>query len=421
VASALNLDVSEREKLRLARITGYNESLGAARRLSVRNGAVLNGIDILQKNNFNALRAAAARTRRIGLATNQTGMDAQGRRTIDVLAHVPGIELAAIFSPEHGIGGELDTPNIANSRDVGTGVPIYAIYGDTDAKRRPPQEILKTLDAVVYDVQDAGVRFYTYETTLGYMLEEAAKAGINVIVLDRPNPITGSFVQGPVSDPNQHTFVDYHPVPVRHGMTIGELARLFNAERHINARLTVVPIQGWLRGDWFDSTGLLWINPSPNLRSLTQAILYPGVALVEGTNLSVGRGTDKPFELVGAPWINGHDFAQYLNARGISGVRFVPVNFTPNASNYANQPCGGVNIILLDRNALDAPELGVELASALRKLYPAQYKVDRMIELLGNKAVFDAILAGEDPRRISADWQDQVQQFERLRKPYLLY
>jgi uncharacterized protein YbbC (DUF1343 family) len=241
------------------------------------------------------------------------------------------------------------------------------------------------------------------------------------MVLDRPNPITGSFVQGPVADAGHESFTDYWTLPVRHGMTIGELAKMFNAEKKINARLTVVPMEGWQRGDWFDSTGLEWVNPSPNLRSVTEAALYPGVALVEGTNVSVGRGTDSPFEVVGAPWVKSRELAAYLNARGIYGVRFVPVTFTPAASNYNGQKCEGVNLILTDRNALDAPELGIELASALRKLYPSDYKIERMAELLVNQVAYDALVAGRDPRRMAQDWQDGLEKFEIVRKKYLIY
>jgi uncharacterized protein YbbC (DUF1343 family) len=225
-------------------------------------------------------------------------------------------------------------------------------------------------------------------------LEAAHKAGIEMIVLDRPESDYGIVCAGPVSDAGRESFTNYWTVPVRHGMTMGELAKMFNAERNINARLTVVPMEGWQRGDWFDSTGLAWVNPSPNLRSVTEAALYPGVALIEGTNVSVGRGTDTPFELVGAPWINSRELAAYLNARGIAGVRFVPVTFTPTASNYAGQKCEGVNLVLTERNALDAPELGVELAAALQKLYPTDYKMERMMELLVNQAAYDGLLAG---------------------------
>ena len=332
-----------------------------------------------------------------------------------------GVSLDAIFSPEHGVTGTLDTTDVDNSKDAATGVPVYSVYGATDAARRPSADVMKTLDAVVIDIQDAGVRFYTYETTLGYFLEAAATAGVEVIVLDRPDPITGSFVQGPVADAGHESFTNYWTVPVRHGMTMGELAKMFNAERNINAKLTVVPMEGWQRGDWFDSTGLAWVNPSPNLRSLTEATLYPGVALIEGTNVSVGRGTDTPFEVVGAPWMKGRELAAYLNARGIAGVRFVPVTFTPTAAVYSGQKCEGVNVVLTERNALDAPELGIELAAALQRLYPADFKIGRMAELLVNQAAYDGLMAGKDPRRIAQDWQEELEKFEVVRKKYLIY
>jgi uncharacterized protein YbbC (DUF1343 family) len=320
VAAALPLTTSEKEASRWENITGYNEAQSALRRMSVRNGSVKTGIDVLEEHGFDVLQAAG-RKKRIGLVTNQTGVDADGRRTIDVLAQAPGVSLEAIFSPEHGVTGTLDTADVHNSKDAVTGIPVFSVYGAKDAARRPPTDAMKQLDAVVFDIQDAGVRFYTYETTLGYFLEAAATAGVEVIVLDRPDPITGSFVQGPVADAGHESFTNYWAVPVRHGMTMGELAKMFNAERNINARLTVVPMEGWQRGDWFDSTGLSWVNPSPNLRSVTEAGLYPGVGLIEGTNVSVGRGTDTPFELIGAPWMKSRQLAAYLNGRGIAGVR----------------------------------------------------------------------------------------------------
>ncbi len=420
VAAALPLTASQKDALRWQSITGYNEAQSAARRMSTRNGNVKTGIDVIEEHGFDVLQIAG-RKKRIGLLTNQTGVDAGGRRTIDVLAQAPGVSLDAIFSPEHGVTGTLDTTDVNNSKDAATGIPVYSMYGAKDAARRPPPEVLKQLDAVVVDIQDAGVRFYTYETTLGYFLEGAAKAGIEVIVLDRPDPITGSFVQGPVSDAGVENFNNYWTVPVRHGMTMGELAKMFNAERNINAKLTVVAMVGWERGDWFDSTGLVWINPSPNLRSVTEAALYPGVGLIEGTNVSVGRGTDSPFEVLGAPWMKSRELASYLNARAIAGVRFVPITFTPTSSNYAGQKCEGVNLVLTDRNALDGPELGIELAAALRKLYPADYKMERMMELLVNQNVYDGLAKSEDPRRIAQDWQQALENFEAMRKKYLLY
>jgi uncharacterized protein YbbC (DUF1343 family)/CubicO group peptidase (beta-lactamase class C family) len=420
LAAAMPLTTSEKEALRWQSITGYNEAQSAARRMSSRNGSVKNGIDVLEQHGFDVLQVTG-RKKKIGLVTNQTGIDGDGRRTIDVLAQAPGVSLDAIFSPEHGVTGTLDTTDVANSKDAATGIPVYSVYGAKDAMRRPPPDVMKTLDAVVFDIQDAGVRFYTYETTLGYFLEGAAQAGVEMIVLDRPDPITGAFVQGPVSDAGRENFTNYGNVPVRQGMTMGELAKMFNTERNINAKLTVVPMEGWQRGDWFDSTGLVWVNPSPNLRSVTEAGLYPGVGLIEGTNVSVGRGTDTPFELLGAPWMKSRELAAYLNGRGIAGVRFVPVTFTPTASNYAGQKCEGVNIVLTERNALDGPELGIELATALRKLYPADYKMDRIMELLVNQAAYDGLVAGKDPRRIAQDWQEELEKFELVRKKYLIY
>jgi len=420
VAAGLPLTTSEKEALRWESITGYNEAQSAARHMSTRNASVKNGIDVLEEHGFDVLLVAGGK-KKIGVVTNQTGVDLEGRRTIDVLAGAAGVSLEAIFSPEHGVTGTLDTLNVGNSKDAATGVAVYSVYGGTDAARRPAAEVMKSLDAVVIDIQDAGVRFYTYETTVGYFLEAAAAAGVEVIVLDRPDPITGSFVQGPVADAGRESFTNYWTVPVRHGMTMGELAKMFNVERNINAKLTVVPMEGWQRGDWFDSTGLAWVNPSPNLRSVTAAGLYPGVALIEGTNVSVGRGTETPFELVGAPWMKGRELAAYLNGRGIAGVRFVPVTFTPSAAVYNGQKCEGVNLVLTERNALDAPELGVELATALQKLYPANFKIGRITELLVNSAAFDGLMAGRDPRRIAQDWQEELQKFQVVRQKYLIY
>jgi uncharacterized protein YbbC (DUF1343 family)/CubicO group peptidase (beta-lactamase class C family) len=420
VAAALPLTADEKEALRWKSITGYNEAFTAGRRMSARNGSVKTGIDVLEAREYEGLKAGEGK-KHIGLVTNQTGVDADGRRTIDVLAQAPGISLDAIFSPEHGVTGTLDTTDINNSKDAATGVPVYSVYGATDAARRPAPEVVRTLDAIVYDIQDAGVRFYTYETTLGYFLEAAAKIGIEMVVLDRPNPITGSFVQGPVADEGKESFTNYWTVPIRHGMTVGELARMFNTERGFNAKLTVIAMDGWQRGDWFDSTGLSWLNPSPNLRSVTEAALYPGVALIEGTNVSVGRGTDTPFELVGAPWIKSRELSTYLNTRGIAGVRFVPVTFTPASSNYSGQMCQGVNIVITDRNGLDAPELGIELAAALKKLYSADFKMEKMQGLLVNQSAYEALAAGQDPRRIAQDWMEGLEKFGKIREKYLIY
>ncbi|HUK48777.1 MAG TPA: serine hydrolase [Terriglobales bacterium] len=416
VAAAVPLTVPEQEALRWKTLTGYNEAMPAQHHLEDRNASVLTGIDVLESQGFALLQG-----KRIGVLTNQTGVDSQGHRTIDVLAHAQGVQVTAIFSPEHGVTGELDTTKVGNTRDAATGIPVYSVYGGSDQARRPPPDVLKQLDAVVFDLQDAGVRFYTYETTLGYFLEGAAKAGIQIIVLDRPDPIGGDFVQGPMSQPGMENFGNYGPIPVRHGMTMGELAQMFNIEHNIHAKLTVVSMQGWMRGDWLDSTNVEWINPSPNLRSLTEATLYPGVGLIEGTHISVGRGTETPFELVGAPWINAREFAAYLNARQIPGVRFVPITFSPNASNYAGEACHGVNLVLTGREFLDAPELGMELAAALLKLYPEQFHIEKIIDILANRNVYDALVHGEDPHKIDLDWQDDLHKFEQVREKYLIY
>lgn len=418
---SLGLSVSDDQKLRLARITGYNEAMSSARLFTARNGSVRNGIDMLEAHGFAELHEGSGAITKVALVTNQTGLDSHGNRTIDLLARAPGIQVVAIFCPEHGVAGAVDTTDIADSKDVATGIPVYSVYGDSSAKRHPSLEILKSADVIVYDIQDIGARFYTYETTLGYFLEAASKTGKKIFVLDRPNPINGSYIQGPISDKGRENFINYGQVPIRHGMTIGELARFYNSERGINSKLTVVPMEGWQRGDWLDSTGVLWINPSPNMRNLTEAALYPGLGILETTNISVGRGTDTPFELLGAPWVQSVKLAAYLNARAISGVRFVPTEFTPNDSVYSQKKCGGVNIIVTDRNALDAPELGIEIASALHSLYPQQFELKNLDNLMLNDATLKAISAGQDPRRVWMDWVNEIDSFKLIRAKYLLY
>ena len=429
-AAALALSIHADSNTLAANITGYNESLVGMRRSPARNGEVRTGIDVLEADQFKELAELAAthgNKLRLGLLTNQTGIDAQGRRTIDVLAHdapqaIPGLVLTTLFSPEHGIAGSFDQPGVPSTVDPATNLPVISLYGATDAERRPSLDTLRALDAVVIDLQDAGVRFYTYETVLGYFLEAAAQTGTQIIVLDRPNPITGSFVQGPLSDPGKESYVDYMPIPVRHGMTIGELARYFNQQRHLNAPLTVIPMQGWQRGDWFDSTGLTWINPSPNLRDLEEATLYPALGLVESTNISVGRGTDTPFEILCAPWMNARTLAQFLNRRDLPGVRFLPVDFTPQKPYpYAGELCHGVRVLVTDRNALDAPELGLEIASALHHLYPEDFQIEKMKTNLASQSVIDDLIAGHDPQRIAESWRSALDTFEQDRQKALLY
>ncbi|HEU4794300.1 MAG TPA: exo-beta-N-acetylmuramidase NamZ domain-containing protein, partial [Pyrinomonadaceae bacterium] len=373
---------------------------------------VLTGIDVLERDNFKQLAGM-----RIGLVTNHTGRNREGRQTIDVLNKAPGVKLVALFSPEHGIRGLLDE-KVSDSKDEATGLPIYSLYGES---RRPKPEQLKDLDALVYDIQDIGARFYTYISTLGYILEEAAKVKLPVFVLDRPNPIGGVDVEGPTADGDKLSFIAYHTIPTRHGLTVGELAQLFNTQRKIGADLRVIKMDGWRRSMWFDDTNLTWINPSPNMRSLTEATLYPGVGLLETTNLSVGRGTDTPFEVVGAPWIQGDKLAHYLNQRGIPGVRFVPVRFTPKSSVFKDEECGGVNIIITDRVAFRPLLTGIEMALALRSMYANDWQIDKYLRLLVNADTLERIKRNESARDIVTSWNTSLQEFRRARAEILLY
>ncbi|HEU4593865.1 MAG TPA: exo-beta-N-acetylmuramidase NamZ domain-containing protein [Pyrinomonadaceae bacterium] len=373
---------------------------------------VLNGVDVLQRDGFKQLAGM-----RVGLITNHTGRDRKGRQTIDVLREAPGVKLVALFSPEHGIRGALDE-KVSDSTDEKTGLPIYSLYGDS---RRPRAEHLKGLDALVFDIQDIGARFYTYISTLGYAMEEAAKVKLPVFVLDRPNPINGVEVEGPVGDADKLSFIAYHTIPVRHGMTVGELAQLFNEQRGIGCDLRVVKMENWRRGMWFDATGQTWVNPSPNMRSLTEATLYPGVGLLETTNLSVGRGTDTPFEVFGAPWLDGQRLASYLNARDLPGVRFVPVRFTPRASVFKGEECGGVNLFITDRARFRPVRTGIEIAVALRRLHPADWKVQDYLRLLVNADTLERVRRADAPEEITRSWGERLEEFRRARARALLY
>jgi uncharacterized protein YbbC (DUF1343 family) len=376
---------------------------------------VLNGIDVLQADGFRLLRG-----KRVGLVTNQTGRSRAGVATIDLLYKAEGVKLVALFSPEHGIRGVLDE-KVELSRDEKTGLPIYSLYGDTRESFRPTSEQLQGIDTLVVDLQDVGVRFYTYITTTAYVMEEAATRKIAVVLLDRVNPIDGYQIEGPTLDKDLLAFVGYFPMPIRHAMTLGELARLFNGENKIGADLTVVPLRGWRRDMWFDETGLGWVNPSPNMRNLVEATLYPGIGAIEATNLSVGRGTDTPFEHVGAPWIDGARLAADLNARQIDGVRFYPESFTPTGSKFKGEPCQGVFLVVTDRLALRPVRVGVEIAAALYRLYPSQFQVDAAARLVGSREVIRRIQSGEDPAAIAASWATDEARWRLLRAKYLLY
>ena len=382
-------------------------------------GQVRPGIDTLEESSFGAIARM-----RVALLTNHTGLTRDGRATMDVLvsekARAAGVTLIRLFSPEHGIRGAVDE-SISDSVDEKTGLPIRSLYGDSPESRRPRPEDLAGLDAVVVDLQDAGCRFYTYVTTLGYLLEEAAKAKVKVVVLDRPDPIRADVTEGPPADADALSFVAYHTIPIRTGMTIGELAGLFNAERKIGADLTVVRMAGYSRGLWYDETGLVWVNPSPNLRSVTAAALYPGVGLLETTNVSVGRGTDTPFEQFGAPWMDGPRVAATLNARGIAGLRFTPVRFTPSSSVYKGETCSGVRITLVNRDALNAVALGFHVATALRDLHASEWKSERLPRLLVNAAALARFARGETAGEITSAWAAGAMEFEAIRAKYLLY
>ena len=376
------------------------------------SGRTLTGIDVLEAEHFAPLIG-----KRVGLITNQTGIDRNGRSTIDLLAHARGVKLVALFSPEHGIRGALDE-RVPSSKDEATGLPIYSLYGET---LRPTDEMLEGVDTLVFDIQDAGVRFYTYITTMGYAMEAAAAHHIAFYVLDRPDPLGGERVEGPVLDRDRVNFVGYFPMPVRMGMTLGEMAEMFNAENKIGCDLHVVRMLGWKRAHWFDETGLKWVNPSPNLRSLTENILYPGLEILQAGGVSVGRGTSQPFEIVGAPWIDGGKLAADLNNRAIPGVRFEAASFTPEMGLHKGELCHGVRAMLTDRNDSRAMRMGIEIASALAKLYPDKFDTGKMGELVGNAKTIELLSGGAAPRAIVASWEDGIKSFQAIRAMYLIY
>lgn len=375
-------------------------------------GAVVrNGIDVLRAREFDLLQG-----KRVGLLTNHTGRALDGRSTVELFSAAQNFKLVALFSPEHGFRGELDE-KVVSSVDSRTGLVIHSLYGDT---RRPTPAMLQDIDVLVVDLQDVGARFYTYATTMAYLLEAARDQGLPVVVLDRINPLSGSLIEGPDLEADELSFTAYRPMPVRHGLTIGELAKLFNSENALGVQLTVVPVQGWDRRSWFDETGLTWIEPSPNLRNLQAASLYPGVATIEGANVSVGRGTDTPFQWIGAPWIDASRLAAHLNAKNLPGLRFYPVSFTPRSSKFAGERCHGVFIIVTDRSVLRPVRLGLELLSALYALHPANFEIERVTGLFGRDVVRKVRL-GEPTAAIADGWRRSEQAWRERRAPFLLY
>jgi uncharacterized protein YbbC (DUF1343 family) len=373
---------------------------------------VLNGIDVLQQRNFEPLAG-----KRIGLITNHTGLSADGTTTVDLLHRSTVCKLVAIFSPEHGIQGTLDA-KVSSSVDESTALLVYSLYGDI---QRPTPEMLKKIDALVFDIQDIGARFYTYITTMAYCMEAAAKAKIPFYVLDRPNPLSGLRVEGPMLDADRTSFTGYMPLPVRHGMTVGELARYFNAEKGLGADLHVVEMKGWSRSYYFWDTGQLWVHPSPNMRSMMAAILYPGVCLLEPTNVSVGRGTDRPFEVLGAPWIEPRRFAAALQAAKIPGVRAVPLFFEPSADKHRGVRCGGIGLTVTDAEKLNSVLLGLSLISVLHRLYPNNFEMDKVLALLGNAEAMEKLQAGRSPAEVLRAGSSRMQEFMAKRQRALIY
>jgi uncharacterized protein YbbC (DUF1343 family)/CubicO group peptidase (beta-lactamase class C family) len=410
-ASALTDVPSEAARVRL--MTGRDFGASGTPPTRPRPAPVQSGLDVLRGQDF-----APFRGKRVGLVTNHTGRARDGATAIDLFFNAKDVKLVALFSPEHGIRGVLDA-TVPAEVDATTKLPIHSLYGDT---RRPTAAMLEGLDAIVIDLQDIGARIYTYPTTMAFVMEEAAKIKLPVFVLDRPNPVNGWQIEGPALDKEQTSFVGYfNQMPIRHGLTMGELAKLFNAENKIGADLTVIPMKNWKRDMWFDETALPWISPSPNMRNMNEAALYTGPGAIEYTNISVGRGTDTPFEHIGAPWIDGVQLADALNARSIPGVRFYPVRFTPSASKYAGEECQGVFIIVTDRVAMRPTRLGLEIASALQRLYPTKYEIDQAVKLLGSKDAIARLKAGDDPAAVAASWGAAEARWRQLRAKYLLY
>jgi uncharacterized protein YbbC (DUF1343 family) len=377
-----------------------------------RPGRVQVGLDVLESEKF-----AALRSKHIGLITNHTGLDALGRSTIDQLSKAPGVQLVALFSPEHGLAGRNDE-KVSSAKDTATGLPVFSLYGET---MRPTDDMLKGIDTLVFDVQDAGVRFYTYTTTMGYCMEEAAKRHIAFYVLDRPNPIGGEIVEGPMLDADKTSFTAYFPLPVRYGLTIGELAQLFNTENHIGVDLHVITMRNWHRNYFFESTGNKWIPPSPNLRTLKGAVLYPGLEILQNAGVSVGRGTETPFEQFGAPWINGDEVAAALNERHLPGVRFTSQPFIPVVGLYSGQRCGGVAVRVTDRTSVRSMRIGIEIATTLKQRYPAKFDPEKLLLLTGNAETTHQIESGASPDQIVTGWAPELAAFEPVRRKYFLY
>ncbi|HEY3744483.1 MAG TPA: exo-beta-N-acetylmuramidase NamZ domain-containing protein [Bryobacteraceae bacterium] len=395
-------------------IEGYGAS-GSGRRDVNRNEKVMTGIDVLAEDHFAELAG-----KRVGLITNYTGLSRDGKRNIDLM-RAAGVNLTAIYSPEHGLAGNLDQEMIADTRDPVSGVRVISLY--EPKRRKLPPELAKNVDVLVFDIQDVGARFFTYSCTLLYAMETASTMKLPFMVLDRPNPVTGTRVEGPMLDDKLRSFVGCYDMPIRHGLTFGELARMANAESNWNIDLKIIPVRNWDRADWFDSTGLIWKDPSPNMRSLNAATLYTGIAMFEASqNLSVGRGTDAPFEQIGADWMNGQELAALLNSHFIPGVRVYPTSFRPTSSNFAGKEIPGVRFVVTDRDMFSATRLGMELAVGIEKLFPGKmnWETDRF--LIGSRELVDTLKKGGADARLLTDKLDAAnEKYLARRARYLLY
>jgi uncharacterized protein YbbC (DUF1343 family) len=379
---------------------------------------VQSGLDVLVAEDFAALKG-----RKVGLITNHTGIDRYGRANVDLLHASDVLELAALFGPEHGIRGEYDQAVIPSGKDEKTGLPVFSLYGET---RKPTAEMLKGIDTLVFDIQDIGTRFYTYISTMSLAMHAAAEQGLRFVVLDRPNPIRGDIFAGPMLWPGKESFVAAWRLPVRHGMTVGEIAgmlrhELLREELELELDLQVIKMRGWHRSMWFEETGLYWVSPSPNMRNMHEALLYPGVGLLEFTNLSVGRGTDTPFERIGAPWMDGRRLALHLMARKLPGVAFQPLQFTPASSRFAGERCHGIAIVVTNRDSFLPLRTGIEIAHALRVLHRNEWKADRYQKLLGHPMVYQMLIEGFTPKQIERSWSSELPRFEKRREQVLLY
>jgi uncharacterized protein YbbC (DUF1343 family) len=378
----------------------------------VPDGQVLTGLDVLIESGF-----APLNKRKVAIITNHTGRDRDGNRLIDLLKADKDIKVVCIFSPEHGLYGNVDE-RVGHGTDPKTGLKVWSLYGQT---RRPTDEMLEGVDTLVFDIQDVGTRFYTYPATMANCMEEAAKRKLKMVVIDRPNPIGPMPVDGMIAQKKFFGFTSYGPLPLVHGMTVGELARMFNAEYGINCDLTVVECANYRRDMWWDQTGLMWINPSPNMRNLTQATIYPAIGMIEFSNVSVGRGTDQPFEFFGAPWVDGKRLAHALNEASLPGLRFVPMEFTPSSSKFKDQLCQGCYVIVTDRTKLEPARTGLTVAWTLKRLFGEAYQIDNVLKLMMNEPVMAELRTTDDPSKLPAMWGEDVAKFKAVREKYLIY